>query len=445
MAGETRPVWAVRLQYEREARGWDTPEMARQLRAAITDPQCPSFDTVLSYVKRWEAGRKVRQISTRYRLAYAKVLDLHPSELFGTGEMPCAVPASPAVLMGSVKEKQSIGWDDEMERRRLLQLLATGAGMSALGLSEEAVRQLLDHSLSSEPRSIDDWELATADHLHALRTRPPAQAREDLVVDLLAIQRQLKSAGPADTIELQRVVAALSTLHANLLTRIGDHGSAIRWWRTAKGAADVTGDLELRLRVRATEAGHGLYGQRDAGTVLRLTQDAQQLAGNAPSLGLALNVSTQAKALTLLGRRDEARQTLNTYRDLAVAEPPSAGIMSGYWNGGQLHFAGSLVLSGIGDETGAAQAKVDVLASARALGNDDYQFQGQLKLHDALCTVVNGGISEGAQLAVEAFDSVPSSFRSNMITETGRFVLRAIPFDQHQGTAASDLRHVLTA
>src|SRR3954452_23552610 len=103
MAEQTRPVWAVRLQYEREARGWDKPEMARQLRAAITDPQCPSFDTVLSYVKRWESGRKVRQISTRYRLAYAKVLDLHPSELFGNGEMPGAVSASPGVLMGSVK------------------------------------------------------------------------------------------------------------------------------------------------------------------------------------------------------------------------------------------------------------------------------------------------------------------------------------------------------
>jgi hypothetical protein len=37
----------------------------------------------------------------------------------------------------------------------------------------------------------------------------------------------------ADVTDLQRVLAALSTLHGGVLTRLGDHGAALRWWRTA--------------------------------------------------------------------------------------------------------------------------------------------------------------------------------------------------------------------
>src|SRR5581483_7281386 len=107
-----------------------------------------------------------------------------------------------------------------------------------------------------------------------------------------------------------RVEAALATLHANVLTRLGDHGAAIRWWRTAKEAADVTGDLELRLAVRATEAGHARYGQRSPQTVLRLSQDAMRLAGGQSSFGKALVACSEAKALGAVGRHTDAQRAL---------------------------------------------------------------------------------------------------------------------------------------
>src|SRR5262249_42708657 len=135
---------------------------------------------------------------------------------------------------------------DAMERRRLLQWAATSLGAGAVSLSAEPVRQLLDGVLAGRQRSLEDWEVTCADHLYAVRTRPPAQARDDIVVDLVAVQHQL-AADSARATELSRIVAMLAALHANALTRLGEHGPAIRWWRTARHAADLSGDLHLRV------------------------------------------------------------------------------------------------------------------------------------------------------------------------------------------------------
>ncbi|TDD65052.1 helix-turn-helix domain-containing protein [Actinomadura rubrisoli] len=81
---------------------------------------------------------------------------------------------------------------DIMERRALLQLAALGIGAGTLGSTGEPVRQLLALLLNSEPRGLDDWHLTLSDHLYATLTRPPAQARDGLMIDLLAIKHQLR-------------------------------------------------------------------------------------------------------------------------------------------------------------------------------------------------------------------------------------------------------------
>jgi transcriptional regulator with XRE-family HTH domain len=438
-----RAVPGARLGAERRRRGLTKPELARRLAPHVTD-QCPSLATLISYLKRWEAGKT--GISERYRFACAKALGMDAAELFGLRrEADPALSGAPtsveglALPPGSVDELGTIGdWDDMERRRLLLAALGMGAGVFSSG---EPARQLLDLALGSELRSIGDWELACADHLHGLRTGPPAQVRDALIVDLLAVHRQMKTASAEDTPELHHVVAALSILLASVLTRLGDHGAAIHWWRTARAAADQSRDLELRLLVRAEEAALGLYGQRDPGTVLRLTRDARQIAGGAPSLGLALVVCSQAKALTLLGRHPEAVRALHAYCDLAESAPAPGGIMPGYWRGGQLHFAENMVLAGTGDEPGADEAGRHVLASA----NPDYQLPAQISLSDALCTVINGSTAEGVRRAARILDSMPPVFRNHMITETGKRVLRAVPAEQQQRPAVREFREVLTA
>ncbi|WP_155353341.1 helix-turn-helix domain-containing protein [Acrocarpospora macrocephala] len=333
------------------------------------------------------------------------------------------------------------GKDEDMERRRLLQLAAATAGLGALGAAGEPVRQLLDLSLNHESRSIEEWELAVAAHLYGLRTRPAAQVRDDLVVDLMTAQRQLDRTPIQDKAEIQRVIAALSTLHANALTRLGDHGAALRWWRTARVAAHESGDLQLELGIYATETGHANYGQRDPLSTLQLIQGAQQIAGTTPSLGLALVTCSEAKTLALLGRHDEARRALNHTSDLLEVQPPPPSIMPNYWQAGQLPFAENLVHTYAGKEAKASEAKDRSLVVLGVTG--DQQYSSILQLHDALCAVLNGGIDQGVQSAASVINDLPTVQRSNMIMETGRKLLRAVPIDRRDRPAVGEFRELL--
>ncbi|MFG1958916.1 hypothetical protein [Nonomuraea sp. NPDC049028] len=235
------------------------------------------------------------------------------------------------------------------------------AGLGALGPSE-ALRQLIDLSIPST-RSAADWELACADHLYALRRRPPTQVQADIHLDLMAVVHQVQQSiaqiGPdhAHTRDLYRALAALATLHANVLTRLAQHGAALRWWRTACHAADASGDLYLQLGVRSTEAGHGIDGgQRDPETVLRLLSSAAPLVEKVPgSYGAALIDYTRCKALAMVGRHDEARATLERISERLSTGHLPASIMADYWRLGQFPYARVWVYSAVGDMAKASE------------------------------------------------------------------------------------------
>ncbi|QXJ22194.1 hypothetical protein AGRA3207_003156 [Actinomadura graeca] len=324
-----------------------------------------------------------------------------------------------------------------MERRKLLQLAAQKRRprRSTRPLDPETVRRQLALLFDSEPHDLDEWHMVLSDHLHAIRTRSPARARDDLLIDLAPAQRQLRSAAADDETELQRVMAGLAILLANALTRLGDHSNAIIWWRTAYTAADAAGDLDLRLLALGSEAGFGLYGQRPPATVLALTRVAQEITGDRPSIGRAKVETAEAKALSLLGRHDEARQKLHT---LSQSDPGSSseGLIPGYWTGTEIYFAESWVYAHAGDEAAADEARTNVLTTGWQL---DYQYATNVRLHEALCTVVNGGIDRGAEQAAEILMELPSAHQSHMITETGRAVLHAVPREQRNRPAVRDL------
>lgn len=409
-ADPDRRTVAARLAAERTRRGLTKRELGRRLAAQVTE-QCPSLDTLVSYVKRWEAGKV--SVSDRYRHAYSKALGVSAADLFGQAD-------------------PSDGGD--MERRRLL-LASVGLGAFAASASLTA---LTDLALTSEPRDLADWQVAVADHLHAIRTRPPAQARDDLVVDLLRLRQQLNRAG-RDGADLRRVLASLAALYGGLLTRLGEHGAALRWWRTACHAADDAADLELRLLVRAESAGFGLYGQRDPATVLRLLDDAERIAGRSRSVWRADLNSTRAKALSLLGRHAEARAAVHVLLDTVPDAAPGSPIPT-LWTADQAHFAESWVLAAAGDEAGTGRARDRVLSYT-----GDYQYVANVNLHGALCTVISGGAAAGARRAAEVLDGLPPGYRSQMITETGRRVLAAVPRADQDSPAARDLAEVIVS
>jgi tetratricopeptide (TPR) repeat protein len=71
MNDEQRPSWAVRLQVEREAHGWNKREMARRLLRA-TGHQYGSVDSLARQIRGWEAGEHFpRDWATAYATAFA--------------------------------------------------------------------------------------------------------------------------------------------------------------------------------------------------------------------------------------------------------------------------------------------------------------------------------------------------------------------------------------
>lgn len=355
------------------------------------------------------------------------VTALHSRPVKQIGLHSPAEPKSPI-------DEQTDDKEDTTKRRRLLQL-AAGVGAGTLGMHESA-RQLLDLSLNTH-RSIEDWDLTITDHLHALRTLPPHQVAHDLTVDLLALHAQIDHPHPADeTRELYRVAAVLACVQANALTRIGDHGAAIRWWYTARTAADTAKDLHVRLLVRGEEAIHGLYGQRAPDTVLTLIHKARHITPRPwPRL-----VAAEAKTLAMLGRHHEAVTALHHLLDLT--EHGISGDTLGWWKPDQIPFAHSWVYATAGNETAADAARDHVL---NITPEHSYQYRINVRLHEAICTVAQGGTTAGARQATQLITSLPSVYRTNHVLETGRRVLRLVPLDQRKHPAASDLRAVLTA
>jgi hypothetical protein len=416
---------AGRLAAERAAQRLSKWELARRIARCIDD-QCPTVETLVSYVKRWESGKS--GISERYQRACAAALGMDVAQLFGPGPEAAPVPAPD--IGGDV----GLGDWGDMERRRLL--------MATLGLSAFAatapLAALADLAAASEPRDVDDWHITVADHLHALRTRPPAQARDDLTLDLLRLRHQMTEPG-ANLTELMRILAALAVLYGHMLTRLGEHGPALRWWRTAAHAADDSGDLDLRLLVRAEAAGAGPYGQRHPSTVLRLMDEIQRIGGRSGSMWAADLKGTRAKALSLLGRHNEAKAAVQALYSVAPGDTPDCPIPAA-WLPDQIHFAESWVLAASGDEPHAAEARERVLAFA-----SDYQYTVNVNLHSALATVVNGGTPQGMLRAAEILDSMPHRYRSQMITEMANRVLSAVPMTQRELPAVQEYREVLAA
>jgi hypothetical protein len=455
---QVNPRVAFRL-----AHGWSQREVADRWNARWPDE--PKTFKNISYWEVWPSptGHEpslavLDRLALLYQCSVADLLadladyrhldDPTPAQPHSQAHRPTLVPHLPDRDNEASSPAAELPWpqavddqkDDIMERRWLLGWAAASLGAGALGASPaEPARQLLaDLVLASRQRSPEDWEITCADHLHAIRTRPPAQVRDDLLIDIAAVHHQLTT-NTSQAVELHRILAMLAALHGNALTRLGEHGPAITWWRTARHAADLSGDQHLRVLTRREEAASGLYGQRDPHTVLQLTTRARQIAGSTPSVGLAHLVSTEAKALALLGRHREARQALNTLTDLAAADLTEPG--PSFWVPDHVYFAESWVYASAGDQAAATRA-AELVLRAR-VGGPDYQYRANIMLHQAMCTVVDGGTEPGVQQAIAVLHEVPATYRSNMITETGHMLLRAIPTEHREQPAVADLRQAL--
>jgi transcriptional regulator with XRE-family HTH domain len=433
----------------RQIRGWSQREVADRWNERWPDE--PKSDKIISYWERWPAptGHEppVRMLNRLAQLYECSIADLL-ADLPNHRHLDPHHDTAQAVRLPPVRVERDTAADSErrdegeaMERRQLLQWAAAGLGTGALGLSGEPVRQLLSHTLAAQDNSLDDWQITIADHLHGLFTRPAAQVRDGLMADLYTLSGQIdRTSNPVVVTELRRVTARLSVLQAKALSRLGEHGAAIRWWETAGAAADAAGDRALGLAVRGSEAQAGLYGQRDPQAVLAMVERALREAGPRPSPGLANLTSAKARVLSMLGRHAEARRALNTLTEVSTSDVVSDHDFC--W-ADQVYFTASWVNAAAGDEAAAGRARENVLRLGHASLSPSWNYLTNVQLHQAMCVIVNGGASEGAEHTIGVLDQVPGQFRTNQITQTAHMALNAVPRAERSRPAIEDLRHAL--
>ena len=329
---------------------------------------------------------------------------------------------------------------DDMERRHLFQLAGLGLlAQSPLVSTGEPVRQMLERVLNTaDSYTAEDWELTCADHMHAIKTRPPATVRDDLVLDLTTVERTLARTAPEQAADLQRIAARLSVMHSNVLTRLGEYGAARRWWATARHAADASGDRHMKVWVRAYEAVFGLYSPRSPEAVLTLARNAQALNGAQVTPGLMKAVGAEAQALAVLGRQQEAVDRLHHLHELA----DRFTVREEYgWTGESAWFTSSWVHSYGGATETAREARDSTCALTPC-----YQNAVNVRLHEAISVSISGGHNEALQLATHAIAELDPAYRTHMITHTARRVLDTVPAEKRAALSSlGDYRAAISA
>ncbi|PZG38097.1 hypothetical protein C1I98_24635 [Spongiactinospora gelatinilytica] len=315
-----------------------------------------------------------------------------------------------------------------MERRLLLKL--AGLGVLSQVAVDEPARQMLEQVLNqavnvAETYTAQDWEMACADHMHALQTQPPAMVRSGITGDVIALQQALAAPGVREPAELQRAASWMALIQANVLTRLGEYDAARRWWITARHAADASGDLNMRVWALGYEAVFALYSPRSLRTAVALAQKAAALAGRTPSPGLLHAVSAEAQGLAVLGRTEEALEALCHLHDLCEQVTFDEGFA---WRADSALFTTSWVHSFVGSDQAADEACDKALSGER--GSPTYQNRVNIQLHRAIRASRSGDYERGIKEATELIDGLPVPYRSLMILNTAHRVIEAVPVER---------------
>jgi tetratricopeptide (TPR) repeat protein len=236
---------------------------------------------------------------------------------------PFSVPPISGVQYRAEDPRGGVGEEEEtVLRRTLLQILA-GAGVALDGQilgAVDGVRRRMDDTLvnaSVSPTMLDQWEETALGYGKQYTSTPPLRLLCDVLLDFSEVRRMCEQRQPIELQErLCRLAAQLSGLAGALMINLGDHRLSRSFFRTARTAADETGDRGLRSWVSVREALVPMY-YGDPRESLHLARRAQDLAGRTPSAAAAMAPIVEARALGMLVKRGRSDAAGSAKRALA--------------------------------------------------------------------------------------------------------------------------------
>ncbi|MFI0416956.1 multiprotein-bridging factor 1 family protein [Spongiactinospora sp. 9N601] len=353
-------------------------------------------------------------------------------------------------LGGTLHQRSSTrdGEDDDMERRAAIQLLAAlGTGALVPPGSLETVLAGIERSAGvQDTLGLDDWERTVRTYGQLYYAEPPSALIGDLTADLISVSGVLKrEQSPSARAGLQRVSARLAALMATDFSDAGNQRPARLTWQTARRAADVSGDRDLSVWVRAREADCAFWQNRPHSMISDMLDDAMRHANGSPSVGLAVAHEVQAKLLAMRGEKATATAALQslttTFEKLpssvTAASAIGASIGTSYPEA-LIHRTTAYVYAFLGDKNKAPSAVDQAIASY-----PPGLTGGNLRLIQALAHIHQGQVEDGLSQAVTIAGGVARlTPMRHMIL--GR-ILAAVPEQAHALPAAQELRALAAA
>jgi tetratricopeptide (TPR) repeat protein len=196
---------------------------------------------------------------------------------------------------------------------------------------------------------------------------------------------------------------------------VGETRHARRWWRTARQAADASGDAQTRVWVRGWEVANGLYEQRPMSVILERASESTTIAVRMVCAGAAGLYAGTAQTLAAAGRADEAVAALRRVAELTdqlpacvVADEDS---MFG-WPEVRLRHTESYVYTALGDTMQAYTAQKRALELYPAsLARE----RAAMLLHRATCMVHEGDVGGGLDYAAQVLEDLPAEHRTELV------------------------------
>lgn len=344
--------------------------------------------------------------------------------------------------------------EETVLRRTLLQLLA-GAGVALDGQilgAVDGVRRKMDDTLvnaSVSPTMLDQWEETAHGYGQQYTSTPALRLLCDVLLDFSEVRRMCEQRQPIELQErLCRLAAQLAGLSGALMINLGDHRLSRSFFRTARTAADETGDRALRSWVSVREALVPMY-YGDPRESLHLARRAQDLAGRTPSVAAAMAPIVEARALGMLvkrGRNDAAGSAKRAMaRGQAVfgqlGKEHLADTAFGYTER-QLAFHIGDTYTNLGDHRNAEDSLRRALTLYPASAELDRTL---IWLDRASCRLQKGEPEEALRTARETVLALSPGHRTDIIMHRARQLVGAAVAQYGEIDAAREFREALTA
>ncbi len=346
--------------------------------------------------------------------------------------------------------------DDDVVRRMLLRLIAdpTAAVDGQYFGAVDRIRRRMDDALVGGTVSaimLDEWEEATAGHGRQYMTVPPLRLLCDVLLDFGDVRRMSERRQSLEFSErLCRLAGRLAGLMGMIMINVGDQRLARSFFRTARAAADETGDRHLRAWVAVREALVPLY-YGDPGEASELARAGAGLAGRNPCVAGVMAPVLEARALAWAAARREDASTGSALRRVRTLLAPAREALSrlpatelgdtafGYTQRQLLFHEGDTLVM-LGDHEGAERAftwSLDLYAP------DEILDRSLISLGLARCRLEADEPEEALRLGLDTLLAVPREHRSEIMMRGARLLADAVAVRHGEQRAVREYREAL--